>query len=448
MELSAGAATRDISPPRGSTLYGYPHVPRHATGTHDPLLASVLVLDNGETVLALVALDLLFLAPPMARDLRRRVAAALGTPGENVLAGCTHTHSGPVTAPLLAWRDDPAIPAPDPGYLAGLCDTVCAAAADAAARRVPAALAWTAADATGVGGNRLEPGGLTDPECGILAVRDRTDSRLLAAALVYGMHPTVLHEDSTLVTADFPHYARLCLRERFGEGTVVLYHNAPCGNQSPRHFVQAQTFAEAERLGRKLGGAAVSAMDALADDSWQSTARLAGAIRAVDLPRRTLPSIRQAGERLRAARRHFETLKQRQAPVAETRTAECAVFGAEGALTLARCAAEGEVGPLLDACQPIEVQALRIGDTCLAGLPGECFTEYALDLKERCVCRTFVVSFVNGELQGYVVTPEAAARGGYEATNALFAPQSGDVMVAALAELAAELMNPDTNGRI
>jgi neutral ceramidase len=31
----------------------------------------------------------------------------------------------------------------------------------------------------------------------------------------------------------------------------------------------------------------------------------------------------------------------------------------------------------------------------------------------------------NGELQGYIVTPEAAARGVYEATNAVFGPENG-----------------------
>jgi len=40
-----------------------------------------------------------------------------------------------------------------------------------------------------------------------------------------------------------------------------------------------------------------------------------------------------------------------------------------------------------------------------------------------------MVAFANGELQGYIVTPEAAAAGGYEARNAAFAPEAGDVLV-------------------
>jgi neutral ceramidase len=37
----------------------------------------------------------------------------------------------------------------------------------------------------------------------------------------------------------------------------------------------------------------------------------------------------------------------------------------------------------------------------------------------------------NGELQGYIVTAEAAARGGYEAANAVFCPSNGPRFVAA-----------------
>ncbi len=66
------------------------------------------------------------------------------------------------------------------------------------------------------------------------------------------MHPTVLHEDSTAITADFPGAARAFLAERFPDLTTI-YHTGPSGNQSPRYFVTGQTFAEADRLGTMLG---------------------------------------------------------------------------------------------------------------------------------------------------------------------------------------------------
>gem|GEM_PF-3605182 len=69
------------------------------------------------------------------------------------------------------------------------------------------------------------------------------------------------------------------------------------------------------------------------------------------------------------------------------------------------------------------------GDVILIGLPGECFVEYALDIKARCPHRAFVISLANGELQGYIVTEETADQGGYEASNGIFDSQSGKMLV-------------------
>ncbi len=60
--------------------------------------------------------------------------------------------------------------------------------------------------------------------------------------------------------------------------------------------------------------------------------------------------------------------------------------------------------------------------------PGEIFVEHALAVKAR-FDDTFVISLANGELQGYIVTEDAAREGGYEAANSIFGPQSGKILV-------------------
>ena len=40
-----------------------------------------------------------------------------------------------------------------------------------------------------------------------------------------------------------------------------------------------------------------------------------------------------------------------------------------------------------------------------------------------------MINLANGDLQGYIVTEEAALEGGYEASNALFGPDSGRILV-------------------
>lgn len=441
--MNAGAATRDISPVRPLPLFGYPNVERISTGVHDPILASALYLGSADGGVLLASLDIIFLDPPTARRLRTRISQALGIPEARVFVACTHTHSAPVTLTMQIWKDDPAIPAPDPDYLEWIIDQTVAAAQAAHREARPAAIAWTTADATAVGGNRLSDTGPTDPECGLLAVRDLACGKLMSCVLIYGMHPTVMHEDSTQISSDFPHFARLAVREAFGDATVPLYMTAPAGDQSPRRFVTGQTFAEAERLGRRLGSAVCQALQHLTEASYRSgNITLGGLSAKLTLPVRRFPGIDEARQDLEAANQRFEHLKQAGADHASVRTAECAVFGAEGALKWARLNADGQVAAILAAYLPAEVQALRIGDGILAGFCGELFVEYALELKRRAGPGTFPVSLVNGELQGYIVTPEAADKGGYEAGNRLFDPSAGSLMIDALLKLKETLCQP------
>jgi hypothetical protein len=208
----------------------------------------------------------------------------------------------------------------------------------------------------------------------------------------------------------------------------------PSGNQSPRHFVKDQTFAEAERLGRKLGTAVVEALQKIPPVAFTPYPVLRGMLTAVKLPRRALPSVEEAERLLISAKSEIMRLKAEDADRARLRTAECAVFGAEGTVALAKLKKNGELDHVMGDYDPVEVQTLRIGDVCLVGLPGESFAEYGLTIKKNASMKTHVVSLVNGELQGYIVTPEAAAAGGYEAATGIFAPEAGTVLVRAALE--------------
>jgi hypothetical protein len=439
MTLLAGAAAVDISPTGPVALFGYPHVERTATGVHDPLLASALYLNDGPQAAVLIALDLLMLDVPVTRSMRRAVSERLGLAEQQVFINCTHTHSGPVTSRLLAWADDPTIPGPDADYLQWITEQVVLSATRAAAEAQAAEMAWTSADARGVGGNRHASDGPTDPEAGILFVRRAGGGPAVAVTVIYGMHPTVLHEDSRLVSADFPNYLRQELRERFGPSLVVLYQMGPSGNQSPRFFVTGQTFSEAERLGRMLGKAVAGGLEKLTPRDFHGDCRLQGTLQTLELPRRKMPPVAEAKQILDAYRTEYERLKSQHAEKAQVRTAECAVFGAEGTLTLAGLQASGELDKALNASRPIEMQLLQLGDVALLGLPGEWFAEYALELKRRWPGKVFVTSMVNGHLYGYITTAEAAARGGYEALTTVFDAATAGPR---LFETAAQLLAP------
>ncbi len=254
--------------------------------------------------------------------------------------------------------------------------------------------------------------------------------------LVCCMHPTVLHEDSTLVSGDFPAMARQYLqRHVLGKDCPVLYHTGPAGNQSPRHVTCANTFAEAERLGEILGKAAAKVMPTI---EFRQRLNLECRRSFVELPVKTFPSEADAQAKLQKAETRLKDLRDRNAPRTEVRTAEVDWFGATETLTLSRAAAKGRLATAAKASLPAEIQAILVGPWTFVAWPGELFVEFGLQLKQQCPC-TFPITYANGTLQGYLVTQQAVEEGGYESSNAVFkSPDSGQILVQKTLELLAD----------
>jgi neutral ceramidase len=244
--------------------------------------------------------------------------------------------------------------------------------------------------------------------------------------LVVCMHPTVLHEDSTLISGDFPAMARQYLQKTILGGCPVVYHTGPCGDQSPRHVVRSHTFAEAKRLGEALAMSVVAALEGVC---YEDDVTLACRQTSVELPLREFPTEAEASARLRQAGDRLEQLRRSGAEAGAVRTAECDWFGAEETLALARAAHGGRLQAAAARCMPAGIQAIRVGKWTYVGWQGELFVQFGLRVQQSHP-EVVVISLANGELQGYLVTAEAAAEQGYEAANSLFrSPESGDLLV-------------------
>jgi neutral ceramidase len=428
--LSAGAAAVDITPAGSVFLAGYPHVRRYSTGVHDPLLSSALYLESGGQRVMFIANDVIYVSKAMVTRARERIADRTGIPAGHILISATHTHSGPKMLDPLATSADDAVPAADPAIVRFVEDQIVDAALRAARDPVPAEIGLAVADATGIGTNRRDPAGPRDLQVPVMLVRDH-ERKPLAAMLVCSMHPTVLHEDSTLISGDFPGLARQILqRDLLGADCPVLYHSGPAGNQSPRHVTKANTFAEAERLGKIVADAAMRAIDSI---DFRRNVDLECRRAGVTFPLKTFPNQHEAEEKLKCAIARLRDLRESSAPKTQIRTAEVDVFGAEETVTLAR--ASGALQAAADSCMPAEIQAILIGPWTFIGWPGEMFVEFAIELKQG-IKNSFPISYANGELQGYLVTRQAVDEGGYESANAIFqSPQSGEMLVNATIEL-------------
>ncbi|MBP8256607.1 MAG: neutral/alkaline non-lysosomal ceramidase N-terminal domain-containing protein [Opitutaceae bacterium] len=433
--VQAGAAVVDITPAGSVFLYGYPHVPRNSTGVHDPLECAALYLRAGEGRALFLANDLIFFDRDYVGMLRQRITAATGIPPEAVMISATHTHSGPVVADNLTNAADSVVPKADSRYLEWLAERIVQAARNAVGNAEAAVLGFGVAKADGVGTNRHDPLGPSDPDVPVLLARSCASGRPIACMLVYGMHPTVLHEDSTLISADFPGFTRRWLRKQsLGESCPVIYQLGAAGDQSPRHVTKANTFAEAQRIGEILGRCIATAIEGI---SCGPVGVVRGMRRWIDVQPRKFPEVQAAREGVVRSRKVYEELRTAKASRQAVRTAECDVFGAEKTALLSEAAADGRLEETVRSASPAEIQVIQIGDWRMVGWPGEFFVEHALALKSRAPVGTHVITLANGQLQGYIATPKAVESGYYEATNAVFSVENGPRFVEATLDLIA-----------
>lgn len=422
-DLRAGGAALDITPGKSMFLRGYPHVERYSTGTLDPLMVSALYLDDGDNSSLFLANDVIYVTRETTARIRERIERETGIPGRAIQISATHTHSGPMTglsaAIMTGAESEDGV---DPEYIAFWEDRMAEAATLAKARAVPAKAGLAVASAEGLGTNRHDPAGPSDLQLPVLGVRARDGGRWIAAMAVCNIHPTVLHEDSTLYSGDFPGQAREILRSSaLGADCPFLYHNGASGDQSPRHVTKSNTPEEARRLGGILASAVAGALPTMA---FRSDVPIAVARTTMKLAPRRLPSLAEAEAALAGSARSLQSLRDSGAARTDVRTAECDWFGAEKTVALARADASGELDRARARAQPAEISVARIGDWKFVFWPGEWFVEYGLAIKVKSG-DTFVITCANGETQGYIATEEGVQKKRYEATNAVFCHTNG-----------------------
>ncbi|MCG8311388.1 MAG: neutral/alkaline non-lysosomal ceramidase N-terminal domain-containing protein [Cytophagales bacterium] len=428
IKLVAGAHSTNITPGKPVFLYGYPFAERLSTGIHDWLLSTALYISDGTEEVVFVANDIIFISKASVARIRKGIFEKTGVPIKNIMIGATHTHSGPVTVDCLVGAKDKVVPKVDKEYLrimeSKIIDAVCNARKDAA----PSELGLAVADGTGMGTNRHNPSGPSDMEIPVLVVRKLYTEECIACILVCSMHPTVLHEDSKLISGDFPAFAREILQKKyFMNECPILYFSGAAGNKSPRHIAKDNTFEEAHRIGGIIAKAIGSEIKRN-KLSYSSDLTLSSHRKYIDLPKRCFPSIYEAKMHLRKSMEKLEALKKSSGDHRKLRTAEVDWFGAVESLHLSEMSESKALDAAYETCLPAEIQVIKIGDWSFVSWPGEIFVEYALEVKKK-LENVFLITLANGELQGYIVTEEAFRKGFYEASNSIFNYTSGQVLV-------------------
>ncbi|MEA4995608.1 MAG: neutral/alkaline non-lysosomal ceramidase N-terminal domain-containing protein [Petrimonas sp.] len=427
-ELKAGAATVNITPQESHFLFGYPFVDRMSTGTHDDLLSSALYLTDGKNQVLFISNDVIYVSKASTARIREGISKETGIQASNILVAATHTHSAPVTVDVVISANDPIVPKVDRNYLKFMEENTVKAACQAVENATLAEIAVVVGDATGVGTNRHNPEWAKDTDVPAVFVKNKYNDEFISCMLICNMHPTILHENSTLYSSDFPHFVRKTLQEVvLGNDRPVIYFTGTAGNQSPRHVTKSNTFEEAKRIGQIVADSISSKLTETV--TFSSHIPVSAAQKFVDLPKRAFPSIEWAVEHRDKTKKRFEELKKNSEIPQEVRTAEVNWFGSEELLYLSKLAQDNKLEKAYQSSLPAEIQIIKVGEWKFVAWPGEVFVEYGIELKNHAK-EIALITYANGELQGYLVTQEAQDGGYYEAGNSFFDYKAGKLMLA------------------
>ena len=420
MPISAGIASRDITPEKPLQLFGYPRTARIADGTHDPLEIHALHFRTGSTGVMILSIDLLWLDPMTIRTMRARVAESAGIVEDRIFISCTHTHSGPVTTPLLCWPGKVAVPEPDKDYLDLIVEKAVGAAANAAATSTQIELAWLDATFRHRDGDHRLP---------VLAVR-RNGHGIFALAAACDLCPAFFDDSSTKYSADLPFFIRRQLRKHYGDECGFNHLTAPCGSDTHPSFPVERTPEEAEAAATNIANAMIEAVDALPASDWHTEAELRGHREKLrNFTIRELPSQWDLNVQLGDTKSAFSRAMKNQADLDGIEAARNRMYSVEGTMSLMRALQAGAVKSLYEEYQPLEIQALQIGSRYLVGFPALLAPPYSNLLRERAGSAAVPVCLANGELQGLIVTPEEDQAAQYSVKNCILSPVVGENLI-------------------
>ena len=420
MALTAGFAETDITPPLGTHKIGW-IVDIVIDEIADPLSARVAAIESGDSALAFIQLDTLCVRWTQTDDIRRRIEAAYGFPGANVMVAATHNHAGPAVAHC---GDVPR----DDAYIETMVGKIIGCFGRALDNIQEMEVGFASVPEWNVSHNRrlvmrdgtasthgpfrypeaLFVEGPIDPEVAVMAARGK-GGKLLGAIVNFACHPTD-HGGDTIASGGFP--AALAREMKQRGCPVTLFLNGASGNicsGDPYRGLELSL----EQMGRALADDTSKALEAM---SFTSDLGLDARSRAIQLPYREVTEEEIAGT-VRGAQRFVD-------PAAYERGMPALLKRIEERKT-----------------QPAEVQALSLGGWAFVGIPAEYFVQLGLRIKEEAHPRHVLVATCANGMVGYVPHREAFLRGGYETTftqGASLAPQAGDMLAQAALNLIGE----------
>jgi len=368
----AGTAKVNITPPPGLFLSGY-GAKIISRGIHDKLYAKTVVMDDGDTKIALVSTDLIGLESVSVSKIRRLAKKLTGIKEGNIMICSTHTHSGPNVRSTFSRETL------DRDWQKAIYKLIAGAIYEAWLNMKESKIGYINGKiplninrrVKGKDGRVImlsdapkgtKPNGPVDKEIMVLTIKDQKDrlSALIINYTAHGVcigHGKVVKKDERLYSADYPGYTAKIF-ESLPEKPILLFTNGAIGDIFLKLY--NGTFADAEKIGFALGNGI----------------------------KKLLPKIKYHNQVCISSRRSYvkPTLRDDISPSVNLK--------------------------MID--KRLEIQVLGINDIRLIGIPGELFVELGLEIKKKSLYqKTLIIGCANGS-NLYFPTRNAYKEGGYE----------------------------------
>jgi neutral ceramidase len=422
--FKAGAYAQDVTPKKFPISVNGGMSDRQAKGTHDPLHARCLALDDGTTRIVLVVVDSCMIPREVTDEAKRLAEKATGIPPARILISATHTHTAPTVTGVF--QSDPNEP-----YRKYLAQKIAAGIKTAVDNLEPARIGW------GVGKNpdqlfnrrwfmtkdsvnldpfskttdkvRMNPGyknpgldkpaGPINPDVSVLSVQS-LDGRPIGLLANYCLHYVggvePLSADYFGAFAD--RMTQLLKASEGKPGFVAIMSNGTSGDINNVNYggpapPKYEPYEKIRIVANSVADTAFETYQKIEHKDWVS---LAMAQKEIELAVR-LPNAEDI-------KRAEDLLAQAKGPLLKTREE---IYARETVL-LAKYPPKVKV----------ILQAIRIGDLGIVSTPCETFVEIGLEIKKKSPLKhTFTIELANG-YNGYLPTPQQHSWGGYETWRA------------------------------
>lgn len=263
--FKAGASVRIITPDPLLPVSGGVGTPRPANTKQGDLYARALVLEKGDTRIAIVNVDNLGWPAALGNKSRELIK---NIPTENILIGATHTHSAP---DAYAFPDEQGNTGADLAYLNWCTQKIAEAVNEAAENLAPAHLKIAVGEAKGQIAYNYYADQLYDPRCGIIQAIASTGSNageIIATLVNYAVHPEVIGPDRGILSPDLcgPLYNRI--EEK--AGGIALFMNGAQGgmvtaDNRRKGDEEVNNWEECQRIGNLLADEALRIIEGAAE---------------------------------------------------------------------------------------------------------------------------------------------------------------------------------------